>query len=484
MRRFTVFCCLLLSILLAQGQTNVEIYGTTANAVGKTFSLYAYDDMLTQTEVLLDETKVDSTGAFSLRCYVNYPRLVFIQAENYSLAFYIEPGRRYETFLPTFDWDIDERQNVFLDPVALPFRFLNLPADELNLKIKDFDELVDTFLVRNRLRLDFRFRPDPTLLDTLAAEVRVRFGEGDDTFFHRYMRYQLAQMRAAMHLERRESIVNKYIANEPIRYYDENYMQLFFDLFAHTISGGTPKVGRHRLVQWVATGNYDNFMDSLGLDPLLRNEQVRELAALEALKEAFYDSHYSRQGVGYLVHRIEQNSKFDEHRRLAHNLMATFAKAEAGEELPRFELPDVDRHTVSLDDFRGKWVYLSFVRVGDPNSLRELETMAHFRDSVYTKHPDVVFVTVACDREFQKMYHLLKNSRRGSHYNWTWLHFDGNYRLLERYGIVSYPTFMLVDPDGHLYYNNTPAPASGILLHGPWIKNEEQEDSGGEYRFR
>ena len=59
------------------------------------------------------------------------------------------------------------------------------------------------------------------------------------------------------------------------------------------------------------------------------------------------------------------------------------------------------------------------------------------------------------------MYHFLKNNKRGHRYNWTWLHFDGNYKLLERYGVVSYPTFLLINPDGQLQYSVTPPPASG-----------------------
>ena len=107
---------------------------------------------------------------------------------------------------------------------------------------------------------------------------------------------------------------------------------------------------------------------------------------------------------------------------------------------------------------------MAFVRVNEPASLAEIETMAHFRDSVYAKHPDMVFVGISCDREFQKMYHFLKNSRRGHRYNWTWLHYDGDYRLLERYGVVSYPTFVLLRPDGTPQYELTPAPATGILM--------------------
>ena len=70
------------------------------------------------------------------------------------------------------------------------------------------------------------------------------------------------------------------------------------------------------------------------------------------------------------------------------------------------------------------------------------------------------------------MYHLLRNSRRGAHYNWTWLHFDGDYRLLEQYGVVSYPTFVLINPQGEKVYDATPTPASGFLMHGPWEKTD------------
>ena len=83
---------------------------------------------------------------------------------------------------------------------------------------------------------------------------------------------------------------------------------------------------------------------------------------------------------------------------------------------------------------------------------------------------------MCCDREPQKMYHFLKNTKRGQRYNWTWLHFNGNYRLLERYGVVSYPHFILINPEGQLQYTVTPPPASGILLHGPWQPKPQHAD--------
>lgn len=155
----------------AQGATNVTITGSSANAAGKMIGVYGYADMLTMEEVQLDETRVDDGGRFELRLYANYPRLVFVQVENFSQSFYVEPGRRYEVWLPEFDWDLGEKRNIFLEPEALPLEFMNLPADEVNLKISTFEAIVDSFVSANRVFFDPKFQPQRRWFDTLTALV-------------------------------------------------------------------------------------------------------------------------------------------------------------------------------------------------------------------------------------------------------------------------------------------------------------------------
>ena len=164
--------------MCAAAQTNVLISGTSANAVGKRMALYGYSDMLSMREVLLDEAVVDSAGRFELRCFADYPRLVYVEVECYNQSFYVEPGRTYTVWLPTFDWSLDERRNVYLDPEPLPLEFLGLPADELNLRIGRFEALVDSFVVANRVFFDPRYKPDPRRMDTLRREVLKAVGPG------------------------------------------------------------------------------------------------------------------------------------------------------------------------------------------------------------------------------------------------------------------------------------------------------------------
>lgn len=474
---------LLLCAMGLWAQTNVLVSGTSANAAGKRIALYGYRDMLSMDEVLMDECVVDSAGRFELRCFANYPRLVYVEVECYSQSFYVEPGRNYDVWLPEFDWTIDERRNVYLAPVALPLEFLNLPADELNLRIGRYEEMVDSIVSAERVFFDPRYKPNRSHMEAMQRKVRAEFLGNtpqalrdsseqqvmDDDFFGRYVEYTLAEMALNMSCVSRQKLIAKYITDQPVRYYDEQYMRLFLALYAGSISRGTRRIAQDRLVDWVDACDVARYADSIGLDPLLRNERVRELAMLEALKESFYDRAYSRTAVLMMIERVGKESKFEEHKQLANALVEHLSgkwaeKRNGGTEGTGFVLPDVEHNMVNLDSFRGKWVYMAFVRVNEAASQAEIETMAHFRDSVYAKHPEVVFVGVSCDREFQKMYHFLKNSRRGHRYNWTWLHYNGDYRLLEHYGVVSYPTFVLLRPDGTRKYEYTPAPASGILM--------------------
>ena len=502
MKRWMLILVLMATFSL-HAQINVEFHGSSANAAGKHVELFGYQDMLSGREVLLDQCVVDDTGGFLLRSFANYPRLVYLQVENYSQAFYIQPGHNYNVYIPTFDWDIDETRNVFLAPVALPLEFIGVDSGELNMKMLLFDQLVDSFVLANQPRMDFKLKPDRKAIKELQSQVSALQASlskrwGEDLFFDRYVTFQMAQLRLTMHLDSRKRLFQHFIDGNPILYHDENYMGFFFALFDHAVSGGTKKISQYRLMEWVENGDRERYFDSLGLDPMLDNEQVRELVMIQALKESYYDARYDRQAVNRMLQSIARVSKFEEHRKLAKAICSQLSVVSSQSAdvstaaaqlttdywpLTTFCLPNAEKETVCLDDFRGKWVYIAFVRMNDPNSLKEIETMAHFRDSLRVKNPDVELVGISCDREFQKMYHFLKNSRRGARCNWTWLHFDGNYDLLRRYGVVSYPFFLLLDPQGQPFYSYTPAPASGILLHGPWEKKKINLNYGREYKF-
>ena len=72
---------------------NVTIKGTAANAGGKVIQLFRYSDVISMNEVLLATDTIRDGRTFELSAYFNYPALVFLQVENYSQSFYVEPSR-------------------------------------------------------------------------------------------------------------------------------------------------------------------------------------------------------------------------------------------------------------------------------------------------------------------------------------------------------------------------------------------------------
>ena len=274
----------------------------------------------------------------------------------------------------------------------------------------------------------------------------------------------------------RKKMVEKYIAQKPIMYYDENYMSLFYSIYSHVISKGMKNVPIERLADWIENLDVHTYIDSIGTNEILRNEHVLELAAIIALKESYYDfRNYNSTSVIEMLKRLVSNTKFKEHKPIVDNLVKNFERAQdAATSKVAVELPDVDKNMVSLDKFRGKWIYLSFVRVGEPSSLSEIETMAHFYDTI-TKTCDLDFVTISCDREFQKFYHFLRNSKNSEKYTrWTWLHFNNNFELLRQFSVYTYPRFVLIDPDGKIQNLYALMPAEGFLV-APLIRQKDEK---------
>ena len=307
MKRIVAFAAVLLFLCnIAVAQKNITIKGTTENATGKTIKLYRYSDKISCFEVLIDKADIDESQRFELQCYANYPMLVFLQIDNYTQSFYVEPAREYSINIPRFDWNRDEREVGFSSEMALPVEFLNLPNNDINILINRFDAAVARYLESHRGQFDYRYHPQKRYFDSLEVYVNKVCPdvEGRD-FFNRYKVYQLAELKLNMKFDSRRNIFRHYIQGQPVLVYDENYMSLFVALYSNAISKGTKDISVYRLAHWVYNMDLSTFIDSIGVDPLLRHEQVRELAALLALKEAYYNfRYYDSESVVKMVERI------------------------------------------------------------------------------------------------------------------------------------------------------------------------------------
>ena len=476
MKRLIVIIVLVVYTISAFSQ-NVSVKGRTVNAQGKTIEIYKDADKFSKQEQLLDSHVIDDKQTFELAFTVKYPTLVFLQIENYSQSFFVEPGKDYDIVIHEFKWNIDEEMNVYQNPVALPVEFVGLDADDLNYQISTFDSVESELILKYRMFLDFRFKKDSKRIDTMLTILNNVWKDSDNSYFKSYKKHKIAELQYLFKLVSPKKIADEYFKGQLIQYDDEGYASLFNSYFSDYISRGTKQLPIETLSRWVDERDLFKYLDSIGIDPLLQHEQLRELVALKALQESYYNDCYNPEMVIEMLKRFENESKFSQHRIIARNILNTFEEVTKEEVLPDFRLPNVDKDFIYLSDFKGKWVYLSFVRVTEKSSICEIETLEFFYDSI-RNNSDMEFVTISCDREFQKLYHFLKNSKNGARYKWTWLHFDNNYKMLDAFAVRSFPHFVLINPEGKIHSYSTAKPGEGFFINSKWLKapNDNKKD--------
>ena len=473
MKRLITIAVLLLCTMVGFSQ-NVSVKGRTVNAKGKTIEIYKNADKFSKQEQLLDSYTIDDKQTFDLAFTVKYPTLVFLQIENYSQSFFVEPGKDYDIIIHEFKWNIDEEMNVYQNPVALPVEFVGLNSDDLNYQISAFDSVESELILKYRMFLDFRFKKDTKRIDTMLTTLNNVWNDSENVFFESYKKHKIAELQYLFKLVSPKKIAEEYFKGQPIQYDDEGYTSLFNSYFSDYISRGTKQLPIETLSRWVDEKDLFKYLDSIGIDPMLQHEQLRELVALKALQESYYNDCYNPEMVVEMLKRFENESKFSQHRVIARNILNTFDEVAKEIELPDFRLPNVDKEIVSLSDFKGKWIYLSFVRVTEKSSICEIETLAFFYDSI-RNNSDMEFVTISCDREFQKLYHFIKNSKNGMRYKWTWLHFDNNYKMLDSFAVRSYPHFVLINPEGRVHSYSTIKPGEGFFINSKWLKTDDNK---------
>lgn len=125
---------------------------------------------------------------------------------------------------------------------------------------------------------------------------------------------------------------------------------------------------------------------------------------------------------------------------------------------PRIELTDINGNPFSLDQYKGKLVYVDFWSVGCSPCLKEFPHADSLEHDFEEK--GVVFVYINCDSNINAWKKMVKEKKlRGIHLNAGGV----KHPVTVAYNVSAFPTYILIGRDGKIIDNHPPRPSSPKL---------------------
>jgi len=443
--------------LLLTHPQQVTISGNDPGYAGCVLTFYSIDNYFCNNEIKLGECTVDAGGHFTAVFPCQQARLIFTRLGIYIARFFVEPGFSYEVKLPDrIDKSPEERESPFFEEVTILMNLLSVKdnngqklhlENELNFLIARFDETFNPLY--DQLAMDaFRGRP-VARLDSTIRLFRKNLPHTGNRYYDNYAFYRSGLLYYAAQRGGMKYISNTYFAGKPLLYDNEAYMELFNSTYdKYFMYFGRSNGDIYNVVN--RQGSFSGLKSLLAQDGVLPTDSLCELVILKNIYDEFYADRFSRGALLHLLDSAMAHTKIERHRVLADEIRSKITKLLRGFEPPDFSLYNQDSTLVSLQHYRGKYLYLMFCTTQNYVCLGQYELLEKLYEA---HHKWLQIVIVSVDERLSGMCGF----RQKSGYQWDFLHFANDPDILEKYDVRIFPTCYLIDPEGKLVLSPAPA---------------------------
>ncbi|NLN73009.1 MAG: TlpA family protein disulfide reductase [Bacteroidales bacterium] len=446
----------LFSTLFLGVDAQINIRGSANFAAGKELRIETYDDLLSKKKNLIHSSIIDDKGNFDFSLNLRYPSLLFFSINFLSGEIILEPHKNYLLEL-SVDTIYQNPLEISIHEVPLWIEIVEPKGIQLMGALVQLEEFIETFLGQEQRFNRLVFARDYTVYDSLVNIINENFKSYDNNYFNIYKRYKVAQVEKIMYSKMTERLYDKFFTGHEIYYNNIAYMQFFDDFFKRYIQSPNSKIPKERLYELINERfDYFELEDFLGKDPILVNEQIRELVLLKNLAELYKTQHFNKSNILKYIYHIEQNSKFPEHKIIAKNMILDLAKLESGYK-PEINIAYTTKgDTVFLDKYRGKPLFIHLFTTDCLDCVKEMFAIQKLRKDFEGK---INFVSISLDANSVKLFHFI-NSR--PQFDWEILSFGNNYQWIKEYGIQSLPLNILLDEKGEILLYPSPDPSGEL----------------------
>jgi peroxiredoxin len=449
--------------------TTIKIKGSCPDYKSYKLIFYRYSDLISMKELKLVECTTDSSGNFECSVEIPFTCQVFVYLGYYKGFFFAEPKKTYElVFPPLKEKSMVDDLNPFFTEEQFNIGIKNAKENELNYLIASLNTIYDPFLAENFNYL--YVSSDVQLVDSLQKTTFQKFAGIKNQFFNDYMKYKFNYLRHFTYDRDRNFATKKYFSGKPVLYQNPAYMEFFNQLWGKyfTYLGINDKMGERMMSNIIYSKSPTELSKTLNTNMALRDDSLRELVMLKGLSDCLQKPDlYPVQSVNQTLDSIAKTSKIAEHRDIAMNILLKEKKLNQLDSAIDFTLKKVNGETVSLSDFRGKYVYLNFGRSENYACQKEYRLLKEIQDK---KVNGLEIITVSSDQDTATFNDYVKSNPQ---YSWTFL-FDDKRSVTSKYGIRILPSYIIIDPDGKIAMIPAISPQQNFLLYFAQIQKWRQ----------
>lgn len=455
MNRFLLVFLLGFASIASLLGAKVRIIGCDTGYVDSKLILRIYEEYITYQEKILAEAIPDEKGCFYLEFPLERTSLVFLHLGKYFVYMYAEPGNSYHIHLPP---RADKTEADRLNPYFTEEEVHLLPETEdlyeLNHLIARFDSIYGPYY--SQFALSVYSPPDPILADTAVVSIFRHFEGISHPYFSDYLLYKTGILRFIASQYKARSLSAMYFRNHPVLFENPAYMELFHRIYDSYFSYfGRTETGKAIYDVINHNQSYTTLCQILAADEVFEGDTLRDLVILKNLHDEFYRNSFNRNAIIHVLDSFRLQGQVAMFWPVAANILKKVTQLMAGYPPPAFRLQDSQGNLKSLEDFKGRYVYLNFCYTSSYSCLREFEML----NTIYKKLKGYFeIVTILADPTLQKVTDFLNQND----YSWSFLHYGQQPDILKDYDIRAFPTYFLIGPDGKLILSPAPSPAENF----------------------
>ena len=441
MKRWITTLLLSLCFLTANAQ-NVTITGRS-NKTNTLIRLFAYEDLVNETGILLDQGQTDAQGHFILEGKVKQilPARIFVGLESVDLI--LTPNASYdiEIIVP------EQQDNVSYFEKELPNIRVKRATDKgIYRQIIYSEEIINGYMIEHFNQI-YRGR-QLRYLDSIQNAINREVPDIKSDYVKDHNRYKIAAIRLGISTDGGKKIIKDYYNGQPVLYTQSAYIDLFKELFDGYFNSAA--YDSHLLNDAFMEGPAA-FKKYLATDPLMaKNPKLAELITIYNLQKLCYGERNTSRLAKDHLNYLKAQSQYAEHKTIINDFFTRFNRLAPGANAPEFTLNDSNGKAVSLADYKDGLVLLQFV---DGTSAVSEHQFAELRNLHYQWRDTVQILTIAPHEKMDFFKKQFQEKRQ----DWPLLDLGDNILLLEAYNVCTFPEYILIRKGNKI--GEAPAPS-------------------------